>query len=187
MSNQIGLAEALKLPDKTPCNVVCTIDSAVLKTPAGKSTYWNGKISDGAAHCYLSFFGNGAMSPFVGKRVILVGANVNVWNGKTNINLGKRGLIQDFVEDLEAAPAAPRQTRAAAPSTHTAPTANGATIGMCVKGALDVWLKSQADGAAEWNPNAVAFVYSTANQLLGVCRRVEQHVADASQDENVPF
>jgi len=186
--NQITLDAALNLPDKTTANIVCKVESAELKT-GPKSTYWNGQVSGNGKKAYLNSFANGALQPYVGKQVILMGCEVDSWNGRKKLTLGKRGSIQDYVADLEAATpeSTPIPSRATTQTT-SAPTSqgnavHGATEGGAIALAVEIWLASiqSKPGDFIWDSrNSTKEVEAIARDIVGIQQRIES-------GEDVPF
>lgn len=177
-----------------------------IQAPRGRGP-WTATLTDQTGSIMGKFWG-GDISYWAGKRMKLSGKGMQrkEYKGVPELSVGDKvnisfagapGTAAQEEETMpgDPLPPPPRYNAAPLPSQparQIAPTASGtpaiphgATIGMCVKGALDIWLATSA--VEGWNANSVAFVYGTANQLLSICKRVEDHAATTAEDSSVPF
>lgn len=201
----LTIAQVLALPEGEWANGDIFAVLTNPKPPRGKGP-WTATLTDSTGSIVGKFWGGG-IDHWSGKRVKLSGAGMQrkAYQNVPELSVGQKadvsfaGAPGTAAQEEDAIPGDPLPSEprydvtphGIVPRVSDAPKAaglpvHGATVGMCVKGALDIWLQTRANAGDVWDSNAISFVYGVSNQILGVCQRVEKHANEESQDD-VPF
>jgi len=183
MSNQFTLGVALDQPDDTKMtltNVIIT--KSELKMTKTNKSYHSCTVEGDGQKTYVSIYGNAPQ--FLNEPVNISDLKIGSWNGKRNFIGGQYSKVTKATGAIANSPSAP-----AAKSPYTPPPSapnqaviHGATAGMVVKAAVDIWRQNPAN--TEWAPEAMAKVYCIAKDILTISQAIE---GNRELPEQVPF
>jgi hypothetical protein len=177
MSNKYTLAQALTQPDDTTLDLVgVVITKAESKTTKTGKPYASCIVEGDGQRTYLNIFG--PVPNVLNTPVNIASVKIGSFNGKRNFTGGKFTVIG---RDGETAPR-PIPTDAqnqAFPTGHTN-AVHGATAGMAVKAAVDIWLQEKKP----WDEASTKFIYARAKQIVEISQAIE---SGKPLSEEVPF
>lgn len=182
MSNKYTLAQALTQPDDTTIDLVnVQITKAEAKTTKTGKPYASCTIEGDGQKCYLNIFG--PIPQVLNTPVSISSLKIGSFNGKRNFMGGKFTVVAREGDAPVSTPAPrPIPTDAqnqAFPTGHTN-TVHGATAGMAVKAAVDIWLQEKKP----WDEGSTKFIYARAKQIVEISQAIE---SGKPLSEDVPF
>ena len=208
MSNKlIEISQLHASPPDTYVNGMVEGYLVQIRPPQGKAPA-KGKLQEGAGTIDVTLWGGDA-SHWEGKRVRLSGKGMKVteYKGVKQLSVGDKVMIEAAGGAQPSAPqeqmpgdpapdqtpSAPIQARSVAqnrPSEPSVAPIHGATVGLAINNAREIWLSINQGGSGRWDEQARFEVETIAADFLAMALRLErgQEIPTApKQDQNVPF
>ncbi len=183
MSNKYTLAQALTQPDDTTLDLQdVVITKAESKTTKTGKPYASCVIEGDGQKSYLNIFG--PVPTQLNTLVTISGVKIGSFNGKRNFMGGKFTVVGGNAGNFGAPTPAPRPIptdaqQQAFPTGHSN-AVHGATAGMAVKAAVDIWLQEKKP----WDESSTKFIYARAKQIVEISQAIE---TGKPLGEEVPF
>lgn len=202
MKKQYTIAQVLATPEGqyVSAEVFAVLSRAT--PPRGKGP-WTAQLTDSTGTIVGKFWG-GDISYWEGKRIRLSGQGMQRkgYNGTPELSVGQKAEIsfagapgtagqeEDGIPGDPVAPASTQQSKWVYPAASAQPPVKtqgnavfGATAGMAVKAAIDLWIATKPTGN-EFAGAALEWVARTAHSIVMVSQAIER---GENPNESVPF
>lgn len=180
MSNQIkSLQEAINTPagEYISGGFQAVVTQAKSVPTRGGKTVHKAILTEGVLKVFATSWTT-SFAPCEGKLMKWVGMGLkreNDYNGSAQVTIGDKARWIPIGEAPAASEPQPAQQATANTGTKPPPI-NGQTVGMCIKGAIDLGAKDEGE------------IWTTASMLMRVSDKLNRgELAPEQQDENVPY